>query len=147
MTDTERRKQRGKISQTEVVSLEDKSSDDRFVYLLDEFCGQEEAWTLLAPDNQPAGWYDGAQCCDIIPIWPNEEFSKNFLDHKAKKGWRCVPIPLDDWLDDVLPALQQAKYRISTFPVLGQSSFTMLPSELADELENHWKLFAKSLIT
>jgi len=142
LSEEERRSQRKSISVQKIAGLISSNIEKRRKYFLNEVLGQEEIWTSFAPDDNIDGWYDPKHGVNVVPVWPNKEFCEQFSLTK-EKGWRCVPIPLVDWIDIVSPEIESAGNQIAMFPIDNQDYEIIAPEVLLDEWENEWKRFVK----
>lgn len=142
MTDEERRSQRQSPSPAKMVGLRNANLQQRWNYFLNEICGQEEIWTTFAPDSAPGGWFDESSGVDYLPVWPNQAFADWFLSYK-EAGWSLIPVPISDWIDEISPSLLKAEFQLAIFPFEEGDFDVMVPSELDDAIELHWKKFAK----
>jgi hypothetical protein len=115
---------------------------ERYSYLVHRIAGSEEAWALRSEE----GWVlindDRQEGGDAFCLWPHPAFAQACI----LAGWEeCAPeaIPLQELVEEVLPALEEDGIRIAVFPTPEGQVAIVDPSDfrhhLQEELERHRK--------
>jgi len=134
---SERQLARKVLSETKTEGTARKRTD----FCLEEFCAREEVWVNFDKHGLVA-WYDSKSECDIVPIWPcqaSAEASRKSTSDEA------VPVPIDDFIDEILASLSEDDFSVSIFPVAGIDFEIMSAEELLGAIASKWATFAKSL--
>lgn len=108
-----RTKRRKSLSDPQIDSLVTASPETRQKYLIDQIADNHELWVVF--DGQELPTFESSQN-DVVHVWPNREFASLFRS-KTIANPEVVPIPIDDWIDDVLYAPNLEPVDIAYFPV------------------------------
>lgn len=144
ISDEERRKQRPGLSTEAVTAVVQQVPKLRYSRLISFIAGQEEVWSSFS-EGEMEGWNDEKTGQGIVPIWPTKYACELFTSF-YKLSWDAVPIPIVDWIDEVLPTLEAENYLIAGFPVAQDEVVLVEPRHFLNELEAEWKKFAKSIV-
>lgn len=117
------------------------TSIDRAKYLFEIFCEREEAWFAFDTLGLVA-WFDQKTRQDIVPIWPHEG---GILLCKSSVENERVPIPIDDFIHEVLPSLEDGDFKLALFPIDGHDYQITDAKSFLSNLERTWGTFAKSI--
>ncbi|WP_284166148.1 DUF2750 domain-containing protein [Frigidibacter sp. SD6-1] len=141
--DEERRADRRPLTQTERHTLLSMAASDRYDYLLREMCAREEGWAAFGPQDM-AGWLDPLHDLDVVPVWPHSELASS-MEIVKRNSWDIVPIPVVDWIDEIIPKLIESENFVCAFPTNNGEFIVRSGEQFAKDLEAHWNGFAKSL--
>ena len=106
-----------RISNREVLSEEkfqaliNASADAREKYFFNQVALKQEVWMLFDDEIFPI--YNGEQT-ELINVWPDKEFAEE-CHMPSVVSPRAVPIPIDDFLDEILQP--EPLIELSIFPV------------------------------
>jgi len=110
-----------------VFKLESK---ERYGYLIRKVADFEQIFLIAYKkgDYVTCGT-DGSKC---IPVWPELEFAKEFLNSDWKK-FKVVSVELDDFLE-WLDKLESESYLIGGFPNQELNSIVVTPFDMKNHL-------------
>lgn len=121
------------IHPKELHSVLELSGPERYGYFIQKVAGFEEAWGLQSGEGWVLVGFDGAGG-DAFCIWPHAEYARAC----AIEGWSdCTPelIPLQELLEELLPALLHDTLRVAVFPTPTGQAIVVDPRDLQTHLE------------
>lgn len=107
-----RASRRTALPQSEIINLLSMGGLDRHEYCIRKICEQQEIWTLF--DNLGLISIDAKP--EYAPIFPTEDIALDWKDCTKFEKVDLVPIPIDDFIDVIVPALSAKKCRLDVFP-------------------------------
>jgi hypothetical protein len=117
------------IEESEVEQLLALSAEDRAVAFFQLVADWEEAWGL----RDDAGWVVAKET-DALPLWPHSAFAA-VCAQGAWEGTAPELIPLDDFLEELLPLLEEDDLVVAVFPTPGDPGTVLPPAEVKRRLE------------
>ena len=118
----------------ELKSVLGLSGKERYGYFIKKVADFEEAWGLQSEDGWVLVGFDG-DGGDAFCIWPHADYAHAC----AIDGWSdCTPelIPLQELLEELLPALLRDGMRIAVFPTPAGQAIVVDPRDLQDHLQH-----------
>ena len=121
-----------RINAREIESVVKLPGQKRYAYFIKKAADQNQVWGLW---NE--GWAMGATDTGTptIPVWPAEEYAR-----LCQVGdWRDFlprPIPLQEFMHEMLPDTVRDGIRISIFDTPNESSVLISDDELLENLES-----------
>ncbi len=92
-----------KLHPKQVESVLALQGPARYDHFIKQAAGQEEVWGLYKDGWALAATDEGE---DVFPVWPDEEYAA--LSARAEwDGYEPTSIPLDDFMEELLPALKR----------------------------------------
>ncbi len=76
--------------------------EERYAHFVKEAAGFGEVWGLYNEGWALLGTSDGQT---VVPLWPEREYAQRFAEGEWA-DYQPESIPLDDFLDDLLPLLE-----------------------------------------
>ena len=116
----------------EIKSVLGLSGKERYGYFIKKVADFEEAWGLQSEDGWVLVGFDG-EGGDAFCIWPHADYAQAC----AIDGWSdCTPelIPLQELLEELLPALLHDSMRVAVFPTPTGQAVVVDPRDLQDHL-------------
>jgi hypothetical protein len=101
---------------------------DRAVTFFQLVADWEEAWGL----RDEEGWVVAKET-DALPLWPHAAFAEAC----ARGPWEGTApesIPLEDFLEELLPLLAEDGLLVAVFPAPGDPGLVMSPGEVKERL-------------
>lgn len=97
----------------------------------------EEVWGLHSPE----GWVlsSGEDGGDVLPLWPHPAFAEACA-HGSWEGTTPAAVPLDEFLEDLLPLLAEDGIRVAVFPSPRGEGVLVAPGELKRDLQAELEL-------
>jgi len=121
------------IHPKEMKSVLALSGRERYDYFIKKVADLQEAWGLQSEDGWVLVGFDEGG--DAFCIWPHADYAQAC----AIDGWSdCTPelIPLQELLEELLPALLQDSMRIAVFPTPDGQAVVVDPRDLQAHLES-----------
>lgn len=118
----------------EMKSVLALSGQERYGYFIKKVADFEEAWGLQSEDGWVLVGFDG-EGGDAFCIWPHADYAQAC----AIDGWSdCTPelIPLQELLEELLPALLRDGMRVAVFPTPAGQAIVVDPRDLQAHLEH-----------
>jgi Protein of unknown function (DUF2750) len=124
------------ISQEEFNGLSRANAQQRQEYLINEIVNSHELWTVFDGDELPA--FSSSQN-DVLHIWPSKEFALRYFSPTISNP-HATPIPINDWVDQILFGSQSRNLDLACFPVGTGKIVNMASRETFIELVmNQWR--------
>ena len=117
------------IEESEVEQLLALSAGDRAIAFFQLVADWEEAWGL----RDDAGWVVAKET-DALPLWPHPAFAAACAQ-EAWEGTTPELIPIDDFLEELLPLLEEDSLLVAVFPTPGDPGTLLSPAEVKQRLE------------
>lgn len=124
----------GPLHPKEMESMLALSGRERYGYFIKKVADFEEAWGLQSDDGWVLVGFDG-EGGDAFCIWPHADYARAC----AIEGWSdCTPelIPLQELLEELLPALLRDEMRVAVFPTPKGQAIVVDPRDLQSHLEH-----------
>lgn len=122
------------ISEKEYLGVVSSAAEQRKKYTLNEIADHCEIWTAWDGDELPTF---ESSLNDVIDIWPHRLFAER-LSAPNEGDWRMVPIPIDEFIDELLFSDDRA-IDVALLPIGTNSEVIMMTREgFATELAQEW---------
>jgi len=127
---------RRRLSAAEVSALSKASSIERQKYTINSIAFHEELWTIWDGNELPLF---ESTANDVLHIWPHQQFAEQFASPTIADP-RSVPIPLDDFLDEILLLENGDPTDVAYFPIgTGKEAIFGSSSEFASLVSIEWR--------
>lgn len=135
----ERIERRVPLNEKKVLAIWAEKPEKRLKYFFSKIVEHEELWTLW--ENEELLEYALSNDCWGIPVWPNKEFADKFARTTKSTNWRCIPIPLDDFINDVIFAGEAPSETIIFPQKLDEYSYVQGHDTFVESIKNEFKKF------
>jgi uncharacterized protein DUF2750 len=104
----ERQGRRSPLHANELANIQKMDANARYIYFIKKICDTEEVWALFDDGGLQSFLYDEKWC---IPFWTHENIARELLGietfTKNLQNPKFLPIPMDNWIDEILWADMQ----------------------------------------
>ena len=100
LTLEERIAARAGLDHRKVDTVWSQTHEKRKKYFFPEIANHEELWTLW--ENEALTEYGLSEGRWGVPVWPNKEFVSKFADVSNIENYNIIPIPLDDFMNEIV---------------------------------------------
>jgi hypothetical protein len=112
---------------------------ERYGHFVKRVVDREELWGLRSAD----GWLLLAddQGRTLLPVWPADRYALAYRDRQGGHE-QLVSIALEEWLEVMLPRLEQDEMDIAVFPLPEGKGVVITPSEHRAHLHHELQRYA-----
>lgn len=112
-------------------------SRERYSYFIQLLVDEESVWGL----RDDEGWVLGSdpEHGDIFPLWPHSAFAEACA-RGTWEGGKPAEIPLDEFIEDLLPLLEEDHITVAAFPTPDGNSLLVSPKDLDRDLRTEIEL-------